>query len=66
MKKIIIMICSVLICSLVQVNAIENDEIKACAALSNEKQYCSINNDDECECFEISISLTGVNRQDED
>ncbi len=63
MKKITIMICSVLICSLVQVNAIENDEIKACAALSNEKQYCSINNDGECECIKILISYRGRDQQ---
>ena len=64
MKKVILMLCSVLVCCCLSVSATETDEVKACEALSNDEQVCSINKDGECECVELSINPTKIDRQE--
>ena len=63
MKKIIIILCSILFCCGLNVSATEKDDVKACEALSNEKQVCIINDEGECECIEITISSRGKDCQ---
>lgn len=64
MKKIILVLCSILFCCGLNVSATEKDDVKACEALSNEKQVCTINDDGECECVEITISPLGIDKAD--
>ena len=63
MRKIILVLCSILFCCGLNVSATEKDDVKACEALSNEKQVCTINDDGECECVEITISPRGKDHQ---
>lgn len=63
-KKVILMLCSVLVCCCLSVSAPETDEVKACEALSNDEQVCTINKDGECECAEISINPTKIDGQE--
>ena len=60
MKKIILVLCSILFCCGLNVSATEKDDVKACEALSNEKQVCTINDDGECECVEFLINPLGI------
>ncbi len=64
MKKVILMLCSFLICCCLSVSAAETDDVKACEALSNDEQVCSINKDGECECKDISTVPLTVDRND--
>ena len=64
MKKRILVLCSILFCCGLNVSATEKDDVKACEALSNEKQVCTINDDGECECVEITISPLGIDKAD--
>lgn len=63
MKKVVLMLCSVLICCL-SVSATETDKVEACEALSNNEQVCTINKDGECECTEISVDPTKIEGQE--
>ena len=65
MKKIVLILCSVLVCCCLSVSATETDEVKACEALSNDEQVCSINKDGECECKDISIAPLVMDRDDD-
>ncbi len=65
MKKIILMLCSVLVCCCLNVSANETDDTKACKALSNDEQVCSINKDGDCECEDISVNPLVIDRNDE-
>lgn len=64
MKKVILMLCSVLVCCCLSVSATEIDEVKACEAPSDDKQVCTINKDGECECVELSINPTKIDKQE--
>ena len=64
MKKVVLFLCSVLICCCLSVSAAETDEVKACEALSNDEQVCSINKDGECECEDISVAPLIIDRND--
>ena len=66
MKKIILVLSSILFCCCINVSAIEKDDVEACEALSNEKQVCTINDKGECECIEITISSRGKDWQNDD
>lgn len=64
MKKVVLMLCSVLVCCCLSVSAAETDKVEACEALSNDKQGCVINQEGECECTDISVNPTKLEGQE--
>ena len=62
MKKISITLCLLLLCCLTVSASSDDDKIKACEAKDNE--VCRINENDECECKEISIKTKKADKQD--
>ena len=64
MKKVVLMLCTLLVCCCLSVNAAETDKVEACEALSNNEQVCAINKEGKCECTDISVNPTKVEKQD--
>lgn len=63
MKKIISIICIVLLCSCINVNASNPSPKEACELKSNESIVCTISENGECNCRQI-IEPNGVDRGD--
>ena len=65
MKKLFTLLTILLICGAINVQAVQENPIKACEARSDETKECMINEDGECECI-YKISLLENGRQDGD
>lgn len=63
MKKISSIICIILLCGCINVNASNPSPKEACELKSNESRVCTISEEGECECQQI-IDLNGVDRGD--
>lgn len=63
MRKIILILSFILLSSS-NVSALENNDIKACEALSDKKMVCSINKDGVCECEDTLIIPFIIDRPD--
>ncbi len=53
MKKILSIICVILLCCVVNVHASDEDPVAACEAQSDEMKVCVVNENGECECNDI-------------
>lgn len=62
MKKLFTLLTIMLICGIINVQAVQENPIEACEAQSDETKECMINENGECECF-YKISLYGNNHQ---
>ena len=59
MKKLFTLLTILLICGAINVQAIQENPIKACEAQSDETKECMINEDGECEC-NYKIDTQGI------
>ena len=65
MKKVLSIICVILLCCVVNVHASDEDPVAACEAQSDEMKVCAINENGECEC-NIVVGQYNHNGQDGD
>ena len=63
MKKILSIICVILLCCVVNVHASDEDPVAACEAQSDEMKVCAVNENRECKCKSIidQYALDGQN-----